>query len=390
MAKRRRNHEGSIIKRPNGKYQAFVSIQRIRIGKTFSTCVECQKWIREMEIQNEEGLSFIESQISLTDYLADWLLWAKSSLRPNTLHQYRGNISNHIRPAIGEIRLFDLKPVHLERLYAQRAKSGVGARTIQISHTVLNKALKRAMRLGFITSNPAEYAQKPKYRRAKMTVLNDHQVRSLLIASKGIRIEPLVYLAATSGMRQGELLGLKWGDIHWEQESIRIQRQLQRIKGNGGLKLTSPKTRRSNRTINIGEAIVGKLSEHRESQWVLDEATAKAESLVFPNSKGNPLEPRRVYTEFKNLLAQTGLPDIRFHELRHTAASLMLSNGTPIVEVSNQLGHSKVSTTLDIYGHLIPGLKSQAVDALEDLVIPIAAELQQRDTSVSDKAAVHE
>jgi len=390
MAKRRGNHEGSISRRPNGKWQAQISLQGKRLGKTFASKEGCRKWIIEMARQSERGLSYNATQLCLKDYLVDWLIAKKNNVRPNTHHQYNANIRNHILPTLGHIKLSEVTPVHLEQLYALMAAEGVGSRTRQVTHSLLNASLKRATQLGIISSNPASRAERPKSTTSTMSILNDYQVRELLIAAEGKRIEAIIFLAVTSGMRQGELLGLKWGDIDWGQSTLRIQRQLQRIKGNGGLRLGSPKTTRSERTIRLGNKMIDKLLDHQRLQSTISDYQVATNGLLFPNSRGNPLEPRRLYKEFKELLKQAGLPDIRFHELRHTAASLMLSSGMKLVEVSNQLGHSKVSTTLDVYAHLVPGLGADSVAALEDLVIPIAAELQQSSNSISDKAAIPE
>lgn len=379
MVKRRGNHEGSIYRRPNGKWQALVSFQGKRIAKTFYTKEESQRWIREMSRKRDKGVSYTWVQFSVEEYFADWLIGLQTTLRPNTFHQYQANIQRHILPELGRYRLVDVKHFHLEQFYVAKLENGVGARTIQLSHSILHSAFKKAKHLGLILDNPAALASRPKYERPAIKILSDDQVTQLLIAVEGHRIRPIVYLAVTSGMRQGELLGLRWGDMNWSQNTLRIQRQLQRIKGNGGLIFTNTKTKKSERTINLGNSIVDMLEEHHRDQKGTIDGSGSQESLIFPNSRGNPLEPRRLYKEFKEILSQTDLPDIRFHELRHTAASIMLSSGMPLIQVASQLGHAKTSTTSDIYGHLIPGLLPESVAKIEELVIPIAAELQQAD-----------
>jgi len=193
----------------------------------------------------------------------------------------------------------------------------------------------------------------------EMKILDESQVSQLLVAARESRMEALLHLAVSTGMRQMEILGLKWKDLDWIKRTLKVERQLDR---EDGVQFSPPKTRNGRRTVVLGDRTIEVLHRHYERQ---DEARKKAgESwteygLIFTSANGTPIHFRNFLRDYKNLLKLAGLPDIRFHDLRHTAASLMLNHGIPVIIVSRRLGHAKPSITLDIYGHLIPACKKK-------------------------------
>jgi integrase len=206
-----------------------------------------------------------------------------------------------------------------------------------------------------------------------MKVLNDNQVRQLLISAQGHRWEALFHLAVVTGMRQMEMLGLKWSDLDWERGIIRVERQLSR-DSRDGVAYVSPKTHFGKRTVILGEKTLDLLRAHFEKQQALANGAGEKwidYGLIFTTSCGTPIDHRNLTREFKRLLSQADLPDIRFHDLRHTAASLMLNNNVAPIVVSRRLGHAKASITMDIYGHLIPGMQEEAARKMDNLVTPI-------------------
>jgi integrase len=249
-------------------------------------------------------------------------------------------------------------------------------------HAVLRNSLGYAEKQGIIPSNPTKRVDKPVMAKREMAFFSDDQVRRLLSAAAGKTVEVLLQLAITTGMRQGELLGLKWSDVDWVAATIRVQRQLQRIP-TLGLVFAQPKSKSSIRTVQLGAFTLKKLMGHKDQQDMQFRLGENKENLIFPSSIGTPKEPRILLAEFKALQNKAGLPNIRFHDLRHTAASLMLMSGMELMRISRQLGHSKPSITLDVYGHLIPGLENEAAQRLDELVTPtIAAQLQQKSQKV--------
>ena len=379
MAKKRANDEGATFKRPNGKWQAQISLEGRRISKTFSSQKECRVWIRDMAMRKEKGLTFVATKTSFQDYLDQWLEDVKPSLRPTTWSQYHGVVNNHIVPVLGKIKLASLSSRNIQNLYAISLNEGKGERTVVVIHAVIHRSLKMAKRQGLISINPASSVQKPKYVSQVIQVLDESQIHQLLGYAKKRKLDVLVRLAVTTGMRLGEVLGLKWKDVDWATPGIQVRRQLQRVKGMG-LIFSKPKTASGIRTILIGDRMLTVLGRHLDDQDLQRKKMGnrwRDNDLIFPSGLGTPKEPRNLIREFKALLGQANLPNFRFHDLRHTAASLMLMSNMPLIRISRQLGHAKPSTTLDIYGHLIPGLESNSVEIIDSLVEPVAAELQQ-------------
>jgi integrase len=212
-----------------------------------------------------------------------------------------------------------------------------------------------------------------------MKILNESQVNRLLIKVTGHPWEVLFYLAVVTGMRQMELLGLKWTDLDWTRQTIKVERQLMRPNRNG-VQFTDPKTRFGKRTIALGGRTIEVLRSHFDRQQVERMAASEKwqdHGLIFTNSLGGPIHPRNLLRDYKQLLRDAGLPAIRFHDLRHTAASLMLNNNIAPIVVSRRLGHAKASITLDIYGHLIPGMQAEAAEIIDELIMPNPVQLNK-------------
>ena len=288
----------------------------------------------------------------------------------------------HILPALGKYKLKDLRPDRIQAFYNWKLEQGASQRTVVMIHNVLHHALRRALQLGLVTRNSADAVIKPKLKRTEMKVLDEIQVRSLLMAAKGSRMEAFLQLAITTGMREGELIGLKWADLDWTGRKIHIQRQVQRIKKQG-LVFSSPKTAKSRRVVAIGAATIEKLREQLERQQLerMFASTKWVENdLIFANRIGKPMEPANVLKLFKELLVKANLPDIRFHDLRHTAATLMLLQEVHPKIVQERLGHSDISLTLNTYSHVLPSMQEDAAEKMDKLVTltEVGKELQKK------------
>ncbi|MBM3152460.1 MAG: site-specific integrase [Chloroflexi bacterium] len=226
--------------------------------------------------------------------------------------------------------------------------------------------------------NPADAVERPKVEQAEFQILNEGQARQFLIAVSGSPYETIYYLALTSGMRKGELLGLKWPDLDWNKGTLLVQRQLLPTRGQGFV-LAPPKTRAGRRQIKLGHGTLAQLDAHRKRQE-LEKAAAgdrwQENELIFSSTIGTFLDPSRVSKDFKRLLKKVGLPAIRFHDLRHTSISFLLDMGTPLNTVQRRAGHSKPSVTADIYGHAMARTQDEAAEKIDELVTPIPVELQ--------------
>ena len=302
----------------------------------------------------------------------------EASLWKKTHAQYEQIFQRYIQPRLGKIKITNLRPDIIQDLYDQMVKDGISPRTVQLTHAVLRRCLYRAVRLGLLASNPARATSPPRPALKEMRILDDNKIQQLLLAASAIqpRNTALYQLAITTSMRQGELLGLKWQDVNWAQSSIRIQHQLYYF-GNEGPEFSQPKTNARVRTLLIGQTTLAVLRDHQSRQ---NEEIQRAgerwqnHDLVFPSTVGTPTNPHNLLKQYKRLLQLTGLPNIRFHDLRHTAASLMLNNGVPLLVASRRLGHAYPSITLDVYGHMVPSMQEEAARILDELVTPIEIE----------------
>jgi integrase len=326
MANKRGQNEGTIYKRNDGTWAAQVSIQGRRLTKYTKTQFETRTWLRTTLNQVDDGITFLGAQMELGKYLEQWLVTVKTSVRPKTYEQYKQIVTSHIVPILGHIKLKDVRPDHVQYLYNTKLKSGTSHRTVIMIHAVLHLALNQALKMGLIGRNPSDAVIKPKLIKKEMKTLTETQVQTLLLASRGTRHEVLYRLAVTTGLREGELLGLKWADLDWVTRHVKIQRQLQWLSGQG-LVFSEPKSAAGRRVIVLGTATIEKLREHyQRQQWERLAAGDRwvENDLVFPTTIGTPSNWRSLVRSFKNLLHTSNLPNIRFHDLRHTAATLML------------------------------------------------------------------
>jgi integrase len=272
-------------------------------------------------------------------------------------------------------------------LYSIKKQEDRGARTIQLIHAVLHCLMKHAVREGILGRNPLDVIERPRAEQAEFQTLNEEQCHQFLIAASSSPYEALYYLALTTGMRQGELLGLKWTDLDWNKGVLMVQRQLQRVE-HEGRSFVPPKTKAGRRHIKLGEGILKKLAEHRRKQEQIKTASGsrwQENELILPSTIGTPLDHYRLSHEFKKLIRKNGLPDIRFHDLRHTSISFLLEMGTPLNTVQRRAGHAKASTTVDIYGHAMARSQDEAADKIEDMVLPIAVNFIPNESLESKK-----
>ena len=379
MAKKKGNNEGTITKLPSGSYRAQVTLDGQRLSFTSKTRSECQAWVRKTLDHIDEGLTYEGSQTTLDEYLTNWLVTAKTALRPKTGHQYQQLVEYHIIPVLGKWKLKELRPDTIDRFYQNRIQAGVGNRTVRYLHSVLHKALEKAVKLGLLTRNPADGATPPRLDQGEMLVMNESQVTQFLIAAQGNRYEVMFHVAVKTGMRQAELLGLKWNDLDWTTGLLQVKRQVQRVDGKGYV-FVEPKTKTGRRTIQLGEASLQALRQQMERQNFEKDFAGdrwRNNDLIFASSIGTPADLRNVLRQFKLVLAQAGLPEIRFHDLRHTAASIMLKNNIPVFTVSRVLGHAKPSITLDIYAHMIPGMQDQVAKIMDEVITPIPVSVKR-------------
>lgn len=370
MAKKRGQNEGSIFKRKDGRWVAQVTIEGRTFSKYFKTQRECREWNKETLSQVDEGLTFLSLQTTLGGFLDEWIKTVSVSIRPKTANQYERIIENHIKPSLGQIKLKELRPDHVQSFYNYKLKHGSSPRSVRMMHSVLHRALNHAVQLGMVGRNASQAVIKPRLQRKEMRTLNDTQIRTLLLTAKGTRLETLLQVAVTTGLRAGELYGLKWSDLDWGTGKVKIQRQVQRNRG-VGLVFCEPKSASGKRVIVLGRSTLAKLREHNNKQQLERQFAGDRwheNDLIFSSTIGTPMDMRNYFRDYKELLVKAGLPNIRFHDLRHTAATLMLQQGIHPKVVQECLGHSDISLTLNTYSHVLPGMQEEAAEKIDAML----------------------
>lgn len=368
---KRGQRQGSVTQRPNGKYMAQLPPNEMgrRPTKYFDTKTEANNWLNEQLYLINKGLINANTNITTQEYLEMWLRYWKNQAGEKALRQYTQIVKQHILPYLGKYKLVELKPIHINKLFEILSNEGKGTRTIQLVYVVFHIALNQAVKEDLLVRNPLDNVNRPKHTKKEIEPLRENEVTQFLISCRGHRLEALLKIAFTTGMRKGEILGLKWTDIDWEEKTIRVQRQLQRIPGQG-LTLVHPKTSSSTRTIYIGEDTILALRKHSERQYAEQQLAGdkwQENGLVFPSRLGTPYDQGALDKEFKKLLQQANLREIRFHDIRHTTTSLLLKQGVPIKVVQVMLGHEDISTTLRTYSHVYPGMLEEAAKKMNDI-----------------------
>jgi integrase len=369
---RRENGEGSIsYHNKSGLYMARYTVQtptgpkrKTVYGKTRTEAAE--KLTRAMA-DRDRGLVFEGDCEALETYLERWLEdVVRDTVKENMLENYTYLARRHIIPELGHTRLRDLKPEQVRRLYRKKLDSGLSNRTVQLIHTTLRKALQQALSDGILPRNVCEAVKPPRRVRKEKRPLTPKQARTFLETAKGDRLRALYVLAITTGLREGELLGLRWADVDLEGGKLRVLRQLTRTRR--GLSFTTPKRGRT-RVVRLTDTAVAILKTHKTAQ---NKERLKAGSLwqdhdlIFTSTIGTPVDVGNLtYRSFRPLLKRAGLPRIRIHDLRHTAATLMLGRGVHPKIVQEMLGHSTITQTMDTYSHVLPDMQDQAISAIE-------------------------
>jgi integrase len=368
-AKRRGHGEGSIKQRTDGLWEARISLpggkRKSYYGKTRK---EAQDKLRAALRDLEDGVDLSANTMSVAQFLDKWLSASvKPSVKAKTYITYESLCRTAITPRIGGKKLAKLTPLDLQYLYSDLADAGLSLRSVHHVHRVLHRAFVQAERWKILPRNPCDGATAPKAGRAELTVWNPREADAFLVASREHPFYALYVLALTSGMRQGELLGLRWSDVDVNAGTMAVRRALQWQRG-VGLVFIEPKTARSRRKVHLSQTALVALRAHQDRQIWARNAAGEAwndHDLVFYNAIGNPLSPTNETKRFQRAAAATKVPVIRFHDLRHTAATILLSQGVHVKLVSEMLGHSTITLTLDTYSHVIPAMHGDAAAAMD-------------------------
>ena len=358
MAKKQALGEGSIYRRKDGRwcaeYKDFNRKTRYLYAKTRK---EVSAKLRNALADRDAGLASDSEGLTIEKYMDRWLESQRDRVRSGTFKPYEAIIRLHIKPTLGKIQLDKLNALQLEELYRQKLRDGLSARRVRYIHVTIRKSLKDAVRLQLLSRNVADSATPPKPVRTEITPLTQGQMRTLLDAARGDKLECLYVLACTTGMRQGELIGLQWKDIDFDAGTLRVNRSVY-----DGI-TSPPKTKAGNRTIRLSKLAIAALRRHR-----IESAKHRISEWVFPNSKGATIGHQNLHNRsWKPLLKKAGLPhSTRFHDLRHSCISLLLARGVPIKVVSEMAGHADVAITLSVYGHVLPDQQGACADGMDE------------------------
>jgi integrase len=315
-----------------------------------------------------EGIDYDDQNMTVGEYLEVWLKSSvRGSVRQSTYDRDTSLVNNHLRPALGGIKLKKLSAAHVQGLYRDRLDHGLSPSTVHKMHAILHKALSQALKWHMVPRNVTEAVSPPRPTPKEMRPLTSQEACRLLQEARGNRLEALYVLAVTTGMRQGELLALRWQDVDIENGVVSVRRTLTR--NGGGIEMGEPKTKKSRRSIRLTPRAVEALESHLERQLrdmgILGDRY-EDRGLLFTTGTGGPINPSNLRQKsFARLPKEAGLPHIRFHDLRHTCATLLFAQGTHPKYVQELLGHATIAITLDTYSDVIPGMSDHTARAMQ-------------------------
>jgi integrase len=340
---------------------------------------DAERELRDLLHSLEAGSYVKPSRITLGQWLSNWLNgYVTTNCGIRTAQSYQSEVRRHLIPSLGAIPLTQLQPQQLQNYYSQAltkgrtdGKGGLSARTVQYHHRILSEALSHAIKMGLLVRNVAEAANPPHPERRNMATLAPENIPKFLEATQETPYYVLFYTALYTGMRLGELLGLRWCDVDLTMAFLSVVQAL--YKRSGVCKMVKPKSSHSRRRIALSPSLILLLREYKAEQQtqriILGKLPADSD-LVFSHLDGKPLDPGVVSHTFAKVLKKARLPHIRFHDLRHTHATLLLKGGVHPKIVSERLGHASISITLDIYSHVLPGLQERAAERFDELLAP--------------------
>lgn len=367
---------GQITKRGENTWYIRIFLGRDSKGarKYFNKTIhgtkkQAQQFLNTKLTEKDMGILIVPSSLYLTEYMKKWLEEvAKPRVRENTFESYRSIFENYITNYLGTLKISEIQAYQVQKFYNQLEKKGLSSRTIRYTHTILSSALKQAVKWKILFQNPCDLCDLPKLVKKEKRVLNPDQARIFWNEAKQSKWFPLFILVIETGLRPSEYLGLQWKDLDFGKQTLSVRRTVvEREKG--GFYFGETKTAKSRRNIPLSDDVIESLKTHRRNQL---EARMKLGSeyqnldLIFASEIGTPLQRRNVIKRhYKPLLKKAGLPDITLYELRHTTATLLLSEGENPKIVSERLGHSSVVLTLDTYSHVLPTMQEEATAKLE-------------------------
>ncbi len=369
MAKRG-NGSGSVYRQKSrGMWAGSITLddgtRKYFYGKTQK---EVQDKINEALYEQQRGTLATGSNVTVQEYLESWLEDThKPTVRLSTYLNYRKLLNNYLLPGLGKVILQKLTAPQIQAFYSKKLREGLSPKTVTNIHGVLHKALDNAVKWNILARNVCDAVTPPRVPRQELTFLTQDQAYTLLKEVKAHKLETLLTLAITTGMRRGELLALRWQDINFDQGTLQVKRAVSYHQVYGYVE-SEPKTARSRREIMLPTFVVDILVEHQKQQEEQRHAVGvdwTDKNLVFTNATGDFYSPSTLVKAFRRFLVSIGLPHMRFHDLRHSAATILLTMKVRPKVVQEILGHSQITTTMDIYSHAMPSMQGDATEQWE-------------------------
>lgn len=384
MAKRGYS-EGSIFRAADGRYVARISLgfgpdgRRRRREFRARTRAEAREWLDSARNAQKASQPIPPGRLKVGQYLDDWIEAVSEKLRPRTVESYRQTVHKHLKPGLGDKKLKELTADHIDHYLSQKRREGLSASSRKYHHAILSSALSRAVKRGLVGQNVARLVEAPTVKRAEVQPLSIEGARKLLEAAQGDRLEALFNVALALGLREGECFGLRWSAVVLDPPEgappmLSVIKSVQRISGQ--LQLVDLKTEKSRRLLVLPPFAVEALRAHRDRQAAerkkADELGKWEDyGLVFCTEWGTPLAKENVRRRhWLPLLKRAGLPPMRFHDLRHSCASLLHAQGADLRLIMEVLGHSQVSTTANVYTHVLAQAKEGAARWMEAALVP--------------------
>lgn len=371
MPHRKSNGEGHIRQRKDKLWEAQLFINGKRKSIYGKTKTEVRKKMTETQAQYDAGEYTEASSITLAEWADIWLTDYMMGKRDSTIAQYTMYVNKHILPTLGKVPLQKLTAPQIQHLYNALCKD-MEPKTVKNIHGILHGMLEKAIKIGYLRYNPTAPCELPKIIRKEMHPILDDRLPRFLEAIKGHRYEKLFYVAVFTGMRESEIIGLTWNCVNFEHGTIRLYRQLLKVRGGHGAYEFGPLKTRQERLFKPAPQVMEVLKEVRRQQatWKLrcGEAWHNPSDLVFTHEDGSHLCSDSVYGCFKRVVTKIGMPEVRFHDLRHTFITLSVENGTDFKTISETVGHATVAFTQDRYGHVSNAMMDNAAERMERLI----------------------
>lgn len=359
---------GRVFQRRRGSWTICIDLgvnpvtgKRERRFKTLKGVTKEEATAKMYEMVAEmqrNGVADSGAKMLIRDLAAKWLAYNEQRLAAKSHEIYETTLRLHVLPHIGHVRLADLRPIHIQEFLARLRQEGASDSLLQRVFTVLRAMLQQAVRWELVHKNPADSVLRPRAKRKEARALDPRELRALMEAACESPIGGLIWTAAFTGMRRGELLGLRWEDVDFENGVIHVRRNVTVVRGK--LIVSEPKTPKSRRAIPMLQPLADFLAQLR--------AVAR-HPFVFARDDGGPLTPSYVEKEFKRVAVCIGMPDLKLHELRHTYATILLQEGVPPRVVQELTGHASLSVLLDTYAHVLKGVTRQAAEAFQRAVV---------------------